>query len=58
MLELAEKQAAAQKLADEKEQAERERLELEEQRQQAEEEARKLQEVRITFCSFAFVNAF
>ena len=43
--DLEEKQAAAQKLAEDKERAEKERLELEDQRRQAEEEARKLQEV-------------
>lgn len=42
--ELAAKQAAAQKLAEDKERAERERREIEEQRRKAEEEAKLLQE--------------
>ena len=44
-IELAEKHAAAQRLAEDKERVERERREIEEQRKKAEEEARLLQEV-------------
>ena len=43
--ELADKQAAAQRLAEDKARAEKERKEIEEQRIKAEEEARLLQEV-------------
>ena len=56
IVELAEKQAVAQRLTEDKQKAEKERREIEEQRRKAEEEARMLQEVKLFLWLFSFAR--